>query len=55
MIGDVGDFRRDNGSRFFNVDVWLYARVMYKFGSLITAKIQGWGRREEREISVNQF
>lgn len=38
MSGNVGDFKRDNGTGIFNIDVWIYARVRYKFGSLITRR-----------------
>lgn len=39
FVGEnVGDFKSDNATGSFGVDVWLLARMRYKFGSLITRR-----------------
>ncbi|XP_072999401.1 NDR1/HIN1-like protein 10 [Typha latifolia] len=35
---EVADFGNDNKTGWFDVDVWLYGRVRYKFGSTVTRR-----------------
>ncbi|KAG1369743.1 NDR1/HIN1-like protein 10 [Cocos nucifera] len=37
-VSDVEDFNKENKTSFFNVDIWLFGQVRYKFGSVTTRR-----------------